>query len=163
MLYRHYINAQKGSWHLSTLKTTRDTTGTRNLKNISVCVEGGGVRCGDPMHSRSKLQTNDRGIETVVEVVYESSRQKVWLRREKAKNIKDENGRHHEIWDNCKLDTQLRILPDCNHIVWCLEDISKTAVWLISCMDDEWVNAWWKTTCNMKNGVGGRVGEWWKT
>ena len=73
-----------------------DTTGTRNLKNICVCVGGGGVRCGDPINSRSKLTTNARGVETGVERVYESSREKVCLRRE-VKSIKDKNGRHHEI------------------------------------------------------------------
>ena len=44
-----------------------------------VCVLGGiggSVRCVDPMHSRSRLQTNARGVETGVEGVYESSREK---------------------------------------------------------------------------------------
>ena len=40
-------------------------------------------------------QTNARGVETGVDRVYESSREKVRLRREKVKNMKDENERHH--------------------------------------------------------------------
>ena len=45
-----------------------------------VCVGRGGMLCGVPMHSRSRLQTNARGVETGVEGVYESSREKFWLR-----------------------------------------------------------------------------------
>ena len=49
------------------------------------------------MHSRSKLQTNARGMETGVEGVYEQSSEKSDYGEKKYKGIKDGNGRHHEI------------------------------------------------------------------
>ena len=67
--------------------------------------------------------------------IWVESRKKIWLRYASTRWSRP-CGRHHEIWDNFKLDTQLRILSDCNHIVWCLEDISKTIVWLISVRED---------------------------